>query len=110
MAVLVLEPFAVERSAAGRTADHESASPAVGGGAPEDPDLVALLDDFEAYLAGPGSLVYSISSEAVTEAGARFRREAIVALVPGSDRPFRVFRWKQGHLRSDESGEDVQRD
>ncbi|MDJ0980552.1 MAG: type II secretion system protein GspK [Kiloniellales bacterium] len=76
----------------------------------EDPDLVALLGDFEAYLAGPGSLVYSISSEAVTQAGARFRREAIVALVPGSDRPFRVFRWKQGHSRSAESGADLQTD
>ncbi len=76
----------------------------------EDPDLVGLLGDFEAYLAGPGSLVYSISSEAVTQAGARFRREAIVALVPGSDRPFRVFSWKQGHLKSAESGADVQTD
>ncbi|MDJ0944599.1 MAG: type II secretion system protein GspK [Kiloniellales bacterium] len=69
----------------------------------EDPDLVALLADFEAYLAGPGSLVYSISSEALTQTGARFRREAIVALVPGSDRPFRVFSWKQGRSRSAEA-------
>ena len=70
----------------------------------EDPDLAGLLADFEAYLAGPGSLVYSISSEAVTPAGARFRREAIIALVPGSDRPFRVFSWKRGRLRTAESG------
>ena len=62
----------------------------------EDPDLFGLLADHEAFLAGPGSLVYSISSEAVTKAGARFRREAIIALVPGSDRPFRVFSWKRG--------------
>jgi len=73
----------------------------------EDPDLVDLLGDFEAYLAGPGSLVYSISSEAVTQAGARFRREAIVALVPGSDRPFRVFSWKRGRLRSAQSDAEV---
>ena len=66
----------------------------------EDPDLAGLLSEYEAYLAGPGSLVYSISSEAVTPAGARFRREAVIALVPGSDRPFRVFSWKRGRLRS----------
>ena len=73
----------------------------------EEPDLVGLLTEFEAYLAGPGSLVYSISSEAVTPVGARFRREAIIALVPGSDRPFRVFSWKRGRLRSAQSGAEA---
>ena len=72
----------------------------------EDPDLAGLLAAFEAYLAGPGSLVYSISSEAVTPAGARFRREAVIALVPGSGRPFRVFSWKRGRLQAAEIGRD----
>ncbi len=76
----------------------------------EEPDLVGLLADFEAYLAGPGSLVYSISSEAVTPEGARFRREAIIALVPGSDRPFRVFSWKRGRLRDTEASADAATD
>ena len=73
----------------------------------EEPDLVGLLTEFEAYLAGPGSLVYSISSQAVTPAGARFRREAIIALVPGSDRPFRVFSWKRGRLGPAQSGTEA---
>lgn len=64
----------------------------------EEPDLATLLADYEAYLAGPGALVYTIHSEAALPGGARFRREAVVALVPGAERPFRIFGWKRGRI------------
>lgn len=66
----------------------------------DDPDLSSLLATFEAYLAGPGALVYTIYSEATLPGGARFRREAVVALVPGAERPFRIFGWKRGRIPS----------
>ncbi len=64
----------------------------------EDPDLSPLLSNFEAYLAGPGALVYTVHSDATLPGGARFRREAVVALVPGAERPFRIFGWKRGRI------------
>ena len=64
----------------------------------EDPDLSPFLSGFEAFLAGPAGLAYTIHSEAATADGTRFLREAVVALVPGSGRPFRLFVWRRGRL------------